>query len=392
MLLIIGGVELNPGPFPCKVCPVVPQTIASSIRHQLLHSNSRYFEYFCPVESCMYNSTSFGALKYHVSMFHRKTRHQDPDATEQTLCPHFNDGQRCVFSTASLQELVQHLCEKHLKKGEHVACPIQDCGFPKNFTKATTLRVHLSQYHKDWRAEGCPKLPHIGIAAVPELSFEEEDFGAELEEDYTPEPAEHFDESLNSDALNDEQVYDSIAKFYLNLYAVDVLPATLIQGICDDLAFMSEIVQGRLNCMLSTELNKLGVSEHQVRLISHKMKLADPIYVLHHKSAPGPSLTSDYLRKKYFSTNFDYIPPVEVNLNEDDPASDDKYQYISPTETLTRQFEDPSVQEEIDTSFLRQPESSDVISDYTSESLFISEDHPPKEIHFLLIRILSMLC
>ncbi|KAK3911131.1 Glutamate 5-kinase [Frankliniella fusca] len=37
-LLAIGNIEANPGPFPCKICPIVPETIASSIRHQHYHS------------------------------------------------------------------------------------------------------------------------------------------------------------------------------------------------------------------------------------------------------------------------------------------------------------------------------------------------------------------
>lgn len=386
ILLIIGGVELNPGPFPCKLCSAVPETIASSIRHQRIHSLSRNFKFNCPVQSCLFDTTSYGSLKFHVSMFHRQFAHRNPAATESIVCLH-REAENCMFSTTSLWELVQHLC-KHLQENVRIECPIEGCLFSRDFKSESTFRVHLSQYHKDWKAEGCPKqrfkVSVEDYAPITEAAVADAYEDTMEEHNPTDEQLPIFEESLNSDLLNDELMYDTIAKFYLNLYAVDVLPASLIQRICHDLAFLSDVVQGRLNLLLHSELEKLGVEEDKRRNICHNLKLADPMYTTHHKAAPGPSLTSDFLRKNYFKTNFGYLPPVEVNLNEEDITSDEKYQYISPTATLTKLLEDPSIQKEIDASFVRQPEDETIISDYTSGAQFLSEDHSPRELHLFV--------
>lgn len=234
LLLLIGGIELNPGPFPCKICSVVPETIASNIRHQNFHANNINFMYHCPSESCMYYSTSFSGLKYHVSIFHRTHQHQDSAATDRFFCPHMiDDGEDCSFSTMSLFGLVQHLYQ-HLDEGYSVWCPIEGCTFPNSFSKKSTFQVHLSQYHRNWRAEGCPKQRFRVTAPCLQEEMNDIDIGDLAMEDENMSEQPQFDEDVRSDLLNDELIYNSIAKFYLNLYAVDVLPLKLIQEICED--------------------------------------------------------------------------------------------------------------------------------------------------------------
>ncbi|KAK3926291.1 Zinc finger protein ZFAT [Frankliniella fusca] len=369
----MGGIEPNPGPFPCKLCSTVPETIASNIRHQQIHATGKKYMFTCP--SCIYNSKSFGALKYHVSMFHREERHLDPDKEETLNCT------VCSFSTKSLWSLVQHLKKDHLSKGEHIQCPIEKCTFTKYFTKTSTFEVHLSQNHKNWRAEGVPKK---SCSAQPEFDNQ----NIICDESNHMEQEIHFQENQSAeedaDLLNDDLVYDSIAQYYLNLYAEHVLPLSVIQEISDGITYLSDLVQARINLVLKTELKKLGIKEDEILTICHLQKKAETLFVTHHKRMPGPSLTSDYLRKEYFADRFGYIPPEEVNLNEDDPTSDQKYQYISPTKTLLKLFEDESVQREIEASFCRPPEAPNVVSDYTSGKQFLSENHPLREIQLFV--------
>lgn len=381
-LLVIGGVEINPGPYPCKLCPTVPETITSSIRHQQMHILSRNFEFFCPVENCLFLTSSYGSLRFHASTFHRQLLHQDPAATTRIACP----SENCPFSTASLWEFVQHLCE-HLNQKTSIECPIQGCTFSKHFTAVSTFRVHLSQYHKGWKDEGCPAMKEcykVIDAPDPPFHCDDDNFEDVTESSDFPDFEEEFDESYDADLLNDELVYDSIAKFYLNLYAEDVLPATVIQSICDAISFLSSVAHARLDLALSAALKKLEIEEDKIKKLCYDMKLADLMFVSHHKSYPGPSFTSDYYRKKYFTENFGYLPPINVNLDEDDVTTDANYQYIPPTRTLQKLFEDPSIQEEIKASFVEQPNDPNVVSDYKSGSLFKSENHSPKEIHLFV--------
>ncbi|KAE8741832.1 hypothetical protein FOCC_FOCC012641 [Frankliniella occidentalis] len=236
----------------------------------------------------------------------------------------------------------------------------------------------MSVEHRDWRAEGCPKKEYIQEITAPShqpmKSFEPET--PPINETIQPDGGD-----VGNDLLNTDLVIDSIAKFYLHLYAENLLPQENIQEICNSLVFLTEVIQARIKLVLSEELKNLGIPEDRVNLVCYKVMLADLLYTTHHKSSPGPSLTSDYLRKKYFTQNFGFKEPVQINLNENDPDSTDTLQYISVEESLTKLLEDETVQQGIEESFFRRPSPENEVNDYYDGSLFKSEDHAPKEIH-----------
>ncbi|KAE8743354.1 hypothetical protein FOCC_FOCC011053 [Frankliniella occidentalis] len=359
------------------MCSALPETIVSSIRHQHIHAmKNKTFVYFCPDEGCQFRTSSYGSAKFHVSMRHRENYHQDPAATEKIFCPYSSSTVECSFSSVSFWEFVQHLY-KHLDNGDRVMCPISGCSRDKDFKTKSVLQCHLSLYHKGWRDEGCPKQQYISSeepsSNLTRIPVEENYFSPDDDEPMNNENTEYS-------VLNDDMVVESIAKFYLHLYAENLLPQTTIQEICDGLVFLTELVQARSKLILSNELKKLSISEETINLICYKVKMADILFTSHHKSCPGPSLTSNYLRMKYFRENFGYQEPKQINLEENDPDSKNTLQYIPVSESLSKLFEDESIQKEIQESFYRQPNTGDEVSDYYDGSIMQSEDHPPKEI------------
>ena len=217
--------ELNPGPFPCKLCRMVPETIASSIYHQHnRHAMNKTFMYTCP--ACPFATYSFGSLKFHVSMLHREEYHQDPDNVEEIECMYCTEN---TFYAKSLWDLVQHFYKNH--NGTRVECPIEDCS--RTFTKKQNLQSHLSQYHKNWRAEGCPKEEWKVVNEVhPEQHPEVVD---EDDEDSTSDILDF--ESFGSetgDLLDDDLFLDHLGKFYLGLYAekFKLQYSTFVKPLC----------------------------------------------------------------------------------------------------------------------------------------------------------------
>ncbi|KAK3928343.1 Nicotianamine synthase 9 [Frankliniella fusca] len=406
-LLAIGNIEANPGPFPCKICPIVPETIASSIRHQHYHSMDKNFKYYCPLAECMYFTSSFGSMNNHVSTFHRKTKHRadlsaaEPSAAElsapnQDRTPNIPCYSCCVpdciVSVPSLWELIQHFY-RHLENGVEIpTCPIQNCDFKLPFKKKSNLQVHLSQKHRSWRDEGCPKKrPHSENFATHSTATSLPSTSRDQTEDMDWESTGEANCEANPDVdpliLNDELMFDCIAKFYLKLYGEFFLPYKIIQEISEAIALISNMMHCRVKVLLFNELTKLKISEQQINMIRFKIMCADLLYASHSKDIPGPTFTTDHLRKKYFEEHFHYKPPTEISLDPNSEKTNKKYMYVPVQQTLETLLEDPSVQKEIENSFQEQPAGQDgIISNYTDGQQYIIENHPRREIHLFVFQ------
>lgn len=383
VLLLVGGIESNPGPFPCHQCSAVPETLVSSLRHQRVHSQTSNFKFHCPAATCNFASQSFNFAQQHLSLFHRDSRHIDPSAKDAISCPNISGGIPCTFTATSFWLLVQHLYS-HLDSNVCVKCPFKDCTFSKTFKKKNNLQSHLSTYHPGWRDEGVPKQakkvpePHQGTHSRP-------DEPQEMETEDDGQRQEVIFEDIDSvDLLNDELVVDTIARFYLQLYGHFMLPYKTIQALSENLAFISEILQARFKIVLQNELKKLGMSEESIRIVSYEVQKADLMYVSHHKNNRNASLYSDHFRLKYFHDHFEFVAPIEINLDPEDPDSDLRQQIIPITKTLNHLFEDSSICKDIDESFKKPRWVSDEMQDYTDGTLFQEEEHPPKEICLFL--------
>ncbi|KAK3933120.1 Transcriptional regulator STP3 [Frankliniella fusca] len=401
LLLVIGNVELNPGPFPCKFCAAVPDTIASSLSHQQFHSKNSNFKFFCPAPECgNLSSCSFGTIRSHVSLAHPHTKHrpfldQDVNCEPQPQC---FKCEVCDYSSSVLWDLVQHLYV-HLTSGVQIPkCPLfSDCDFQNPFKKKSTFQVHLSQYHKNWnpgarRRRRKDEEPTAGEHGNFEQALEDG-----CQEKNVPEaesgpsgrvPQEEFHDLS---FLDDELVTEYIAKFYLQLYGAYFLPYDRIQEICNGLTFISEIMYARVKRLLTYKLQQLTVPEDDVNRICFKVMRADLLYGTHHKNLPGvASLTTDYLRKKYFQEHMGYKPPTEISLDHNNVDSDKKYQYVPIHETLEGVLQDLTVQKSIDESFCEQStcndleSNNDIVSNYTDGSLYKSEQHHAKETHIIM--------
>jgi len=389
ILLFIGGVNPNPGPYPCQLCSVVPETISSSLRHQYNHAKNLSFIYQCPVSDCNFWSASYGGINVHVSQLHKEQRHVDPDASVKLYCKNFFDGSDCLsnFETTSLWHLVQHLYQ-HLSDGIKVTCPFDDCG--NTFGTKKALQVHLSIYHRGWKNEGCPKKSQQDTPELEESPWsqcEENVCAINLEgNDRNGQPMDmRLVNDLESNVMSDEILLDSCGKFYLFLYAEKTLAETTIQEISDSISFLTQATHARMRKVLSEELCRLDIPEDEINQISHRVFQSDRLYTSHHKTSnAGPYLTSYYLRKKYFKERFNYIEPTDINLNPKDPESKDRLQFISIQTSLPVVLQDPVVSKQVQESFMHRQENKSKITDYTDGSIFKSENHPQKEIHLLM--------
>lgn len=148
VLLIIGNVEVNPGPAleKCRVCNYEAQTIGSHMQHQRLHASISNFRYVCPVIPCHCTFLSYATFDAHVSS-HEVARNE-------VAMPNFNGGllcETCGTAQPCVKNLCDHIINEHLKNGQSVQCPLKlKCSTTRLFKSVTQLRPHLSMFHPGW--------------------------------------------------------------------------------------------------------------------------------------------------------------------------------------------------------------------------------------------------
>lgn len=90
MLLVIGNVELNPGPgtgsYPCCHCPFQAKTTVDHITHQKLHFGTSASTFSCPFPICHATFVSFASVNAHIS-HHSVPRNVLTGAVDTLECP-----------------------------------------------------------------------------------------------------------------------------------------------------------------------------------------------------------------------------------------------------------------------------------------------------------------
>lgn len=186
---------------------------------------------------------------------------------------------------------------------------------------------------------------------------------------------------------SNDMVLDYLAKFYAKLEGKLLVPAATVQKVCNSLTFLSEIAQVKLKENLKHNLKKAGLDEDQIEAIVESVLLDDVLYNAHHKTSLCESLSTEHLRKTYFKKHFMYVEPKEINLNSRDPHDRSAVvQYVSVKETLEVMLQDPSVQEQVDKSFVEVNNNPNLIKNYTDGSVFKKRNVPQKRIDIFLFQ------
>ncbi|KAK3907799.1 Zinc finger protein 143 [Frankliniella fusca] len=266
------------------------------------------------------------------------------------------------FHTKS--KLVAHLRIYHIDgRKESVLCPEEGC--TKTFDSSSSFSQHLSKNHKSSRST-----ENI-IQEDPQLEDAEN-----LHQ--RKDPAGHGPGTSSDTPANDQLqthvVHPNIAKFYLMLEAEKLVLASTVQDIFDGVGYMNSLSHAAISEILTKAL-KDRIPDRDLDSLKLRIKLNDPVSNAHHKDAPGPKLTTNFLRKKYYQKYFRYEEPVEYTIGPDPTLKDHCIAYVSIRRNLENMLKDPTIQKQVDISFLEEiPEGrcpSTVIKNYTNGSIYI---------------------
>lgn len=390
LLLVIGNVELNPGPedqYACFLCNFKAKTPNQNIYHQQIHSETFNFRFRCPLPNCQHSYDTFKCVQAHLS--HHGTVNIDEVADPATI------NSKCAYCEEPIstnRAYCKHL-KKHLKEGLHVSCPFSACSRSNEFSSLSIFSTHLSQCHPGWLQDygdsALHQAPQVNLQEdyEPYLetnNLEGSDDEVELQNDDSDSSSTCSSERDEEYGLDHDEVVRYIAHFYAMIEGKKIVPASTVDALAKKLALISEILQEKLKRDLKRTLTQAGLSETVTQDVIDSVLTMDPLYNAHHVQSPGATLLTSSRRNTYYIRHFKLQDFIEINLKKNPQDTEDKVQYIDVKETLSLLLEDPSVQRVLEKSFSAPESNGTHLKDYTDGSVFRESSTPMKRIDLLL--------
>lgn len=400
MLLVLGNVELNPGPQPpvslkaCSSCKSQFKTAQQHIEHQRLHANNFNFSFECPYSLCLSTFKQFKSLNAHVSN-HTVRRDQVVGNSVSFKCPY------CDGKVSTNMEYCKHLKE-HLNNGLSVQCPFHfaNCSRTELFSSPDVFKVHLSQCHGGWRKDlsttaleilgtqdeifmqqgGGDEVVHEDVSlhgdtdAFHNHSDDDDDTGSES-------GSEH---SCGVGGFDHSDIVQYFGNFYAMLEGAFLVPESTVDVIARSLSFISAALQDKLRADLSRSLQSVGLPEETRERVIEAALTMDPFYNIHHLNAPDECFLTGERRRTYYKNVFKYQPVIQMNLRKNPYDASHYLHYVDLRTTVSILIQDPSVEKIIDASFLVQDSDDSILKDYTDGTVFKTSNTPHKRIDLML--------
>ena len=372
-LLLIGGVDPNPGPtsITCKYCKSTFKETSVYFHHCGVHMSVKNFSVPCVYQTCHRKFTKLQTLQVHLSRNHKKVS-RTQEAFENILtytCPIATCGEilkdKKIFNS--------HMAG-HLNEGKCFECPYEGC--KTLHSKSINFKPHMSKYH---RLEGLPGIrTPLQAELVPGTSSETnlDSVGVgSFEHDEDSEMCMDFSDlsvgnAVNEDAFPYAVVKEEIARFYLRLEGEKVLPSNTVQLISDEIGLLSRMSHHNLKQSLMSSLEAYGMKDEDIQHILTQSFGRDPVFNTHHKTDDMCKLSSIHLRREYIKKNYPYVEPELRDLGTDDAGKKRFAYYVPISETLKANLKDAKLKELILKSFTSVTCDNDIIRDFTDGEAF----------------------
>lgn len=396
LLLIIAGVESNPGPNVRSCCGKTLNTVKGYLAH--VRSDSKHFsdgkKQPCAYAHCVSVFSSVGSLGTHISTTHRS------DKIEHFQCPVVN----CLdTSDTSFQA---HL-ENHLDNGQYFNCPFEKCS--EVHKNKSSFKSHMSRFHSGQQdssdrspsepefssicdavpsAASSGKRPSLHVAQAESLqsepAFKKIKTSASVSDiQSVPGPSSIQSTPMqvcnlsDSSAASNVSIQDKILRFYLDLEGKHIIPSSTVQIISESIKDFSEISHEQLKEATRKEMIAAGIDPKTAEVIISKSFTTDPIFNTHHKHAGSCAMTSTHLRKELMKKKCPYVPGDELCLGLDQMGNRRLAHYVSVRLMLEVLLKDDALVQELLKSFSREfNESPELFEDFTDGSAF--RDHRQK--------------
>jgi hypothetical protein len=340
VLLIIGSVEINPGPTFTCTCNDQFTAIKDYRSHIWIHSYDKHFSYNCPYNRCNFVSRNYKSFIAHLNKFHDVIQNrvfvqeqiESNTRCGSLVCDYFSCNEKFFNTEAYLRHY-----KKHCIGVNDVSCPYPRCTYKhknKNAFASHLTRNHRINTDKEQLYENL--IPAIDVSATNE--FNENDYSSD--EIFTQNISENYESNSNIDTdIKPNKITELVAKFYLLLESDLLLPSSTVQEICERLKTLLQAQYNEHVDSLNASLSECKVSETCTNVIVNKFNMASTLYHSHNTKFKNKDngnfyLGSEHYRMEYFHKFFDFIAPNEILLGRSDKGEEHKFHYIPLRESL----------------------------------------------------------
>lgn len=369
-LLLISGIELNPGPdlFKCKYCSLSLESAAKYCEHIKVHRHRKNFGIACCF--CSRRMKTPNAFQTHVSKHHQAQREQLNFKPMDVTC----SVQNCKLKLESRKDYMHHMTE-HLKKNEFFKCPL--CKTKKlEFRMVNKFRVHTSLYHPanpiTLTSNEIPVSENLSATSSWEVSAVSDEDQPNIESDNDDnislhEHSEDIMEAAERDPYPSHVIKDELARYYLKLEGEFVLPTSTVQQVADETQLMTELSHHCLKNTLQKELKNIGLQDDTIKSVISSTFKSDVVFNVHHKGEDFVHFGTDHMRSKYWRRRYPYVEPKEIQL-----ANGKFAHYISIRATIQHKLKDPAIKAMVLKSFEpREKPDPSVLTDFTDGSAYV---------------------
>ena len=327
----------------CKICNKVLCNLKYYTSHLKLHKNINNFKAPCPFSTCPRKYAKASSLRAHIARDHCKATNKKISEYSQLSDLNCNVP-FCQQICNERSDLIAHL-QAHIRKRDTVLCPYDGC--VNKFSKRSSFSAHLSRKHR----------------YMTQKSYSAQNIYAE---NCTIEEKKIITETDGKFEVKSSDIYLSLAQFCLRLITKFHVPYSAIDVIMSEISNIHDMTQENLVSRMKTELEKFESISECNRSEILKQFSSNNLFteVFSDKSL----LKSDYLRKKYFKQNFNYIEPIEIRLGKNKQNKVATYHYVPILASLTAFVQHPSVKRQLLNPIL--PNDSNVLCDYVDGSIF----------------------
>ena len=308
----------------CCICGVSIHSQKAYVVHCKLHRNEPRCIFKCVAIGCKLFFSRYAAFKSHFYRHHNGASSAVHDVALATL--------KCTVSPCETQcdgvkELVHHL-KQHIVEGRPVNCPVRGC--KTVFTVKSSFTSHMSRKHRQCSANmicgtlqdknpECPstseqRITDCTIEATSSVSVAEDTIG---------------------DMSNFSDLYlRNVCMFYTKLQGQNLVPASTIQNIVEEIQNIHELGQTYTLNRLKLVLKELSVSDEDIVKICDTVKESDLFSACH----TGPMRTA-YSRARCFKEMFKYVEPKRVFLGRDENRTERFAYYVPVLDALKSMLE-----------------------------------------------------
>ncbi|KAJ8671567.1 hypothetical protein QAD02_002826 [Eretmocerus hayati] len=331
--------------FYCKYCDFKTPELEEHVRHRS-GSHRHVSKYIvCGFEQCSKVIKNEPQLRKHLLTSHGLRRRQEiyggaihPNNRGKFVC----NLDICRRECDTFPELLKHL-RIHLSKKIQIKCPIDGCD--KKYKLKSSFASHISKNHRQTPYQIHGDQDGAPCGAIDNQMQIDEEFnqGDESEENANVEynlPNPQCGPGPDRRELTDpfDLFLQNVAQFCLKLETVCHIPARTIGLIVSEMTHLHGESQDILKEKLDNKFLAENVAPEKIIEVYNEVFDQDPL------KASYKHLKTDYLRKKFYKTQFSYIQPRFIDIDE---AEKKFFAYIPIIETLDRASRDVSMMDDL---------------------------------------------